>query len=211
MIWLLAAAVLAAGPLAAASRPSVFFPGDSVWTESAAQDTLQREDRLRIDSMGELKGLIVKETAQVPAAERTWRTYKNPRVAMLCAILVPGLGQIYNEKPFKALVAGGAETFYLLQVYVNHRRAEREILERDRWIAAQDSLGGFAASRRLKSYEFWIGEYKARKTDWLWWSAGAMLVIVLDAYIDAHLHDMTFEIAPLLREEGAAVSLGMRF
>jgi len=36
-------------------------------------------------------------------------------------------------------------------------------------------------------------------------------VIVLDAYIDAHLHDMTFEVAPLPREQGAALAVRWRF
>ena len=38
-----------------------------------------------------------------------------------------------------------------------------------------------------------------------------MLIVVLDAYVDAHLHDMNFEVEGRAIANGAGISLGFAF
>jgi hypothetical protein len=127
---------------------------------------------------------------------------KSSRVAVLCALVFPGLGQVYNEKPYKAAIAFGAEMFYLSRVYAEYRRAERERIDRDRhepntpeWI----------------QHDLWMNEYEERMIDWIWWSAGTLLVVTLDAYVDAHLYDMRFKVEARALDRGAGLALVFDF
>lgn len=165
-------------------------------------DTLQAEELHRIWTIEELDNVL--ETAAGNRAEggTSWQRRKNSRVAMLCALLVPGLGQMYNEKPLKAALVLGAETFYVGNVLLNYRNAERETKMRDLYVYG---------SSEWSEHDAWVTEYKERMIDWVWWSAGALLVVILDAYIDAHLHDMNFEFEGKAFDNGGGVAIVVSF
>jgi hypothetical protein len=127
---------------------------------------------------------------------------KNSRIAILSALVFPGLGQVYNEKPYKAVIAFGIEMFYFSQIYFEYRNAEREKLKRDQY-----ELG----SPEWIERDFWMNEYEERMIDWVWWSAFAVLLVTLDAYVDAHLYDMHFEVEGRALEQGAGVELVFDF
>lgn len=98
--------------------------------DTSRVDTLGASERGPVWPMDDLKRVLDEETARAkPGANYTER--KSGRVAMLCAILVPGLGQMYDEKPLKAAVAVGAESFYLGHVFLNRRYWDREKKIRD--------------------------------------------------------------------------------
>ena len=193
-ITLIAALACAIGAPAspAGGRPRSPAPADSI----AAEETIP------LWTVEDLDSVLTRESgADVPEG-LSWKRRKNSRVAMLCALLFPGLGQIYNEKPYKAALVMGVETFYLSNILLNYRWAEREASLRD------ISVPG---TQDWRDHDAMTVYYKERMIDWVWWSAGAMLIIILDAYVDAHLHDMNFEVEGEAIEGGAGVSVGFAF
>jgi hypothetical protein len=166
----------------------------------ALPDTVERMERAWTTE--ELDSVLAAAAGGAIKEGTSWQRQKNSRVAMLCALLFPGLGQIYNEKPYKAAIVLGAETFYLSSVLLNYRYAARAREERDRHVIN---------TSEWQEHDAWMAEYKERMTDWIWWSAGALLVIVLDAYVDAHLHDMDFELEGKALSDGTGVALVINF
>lgn len=164
--------------------------------DSSRADTLGASERGPVWPMDDLKRVLGEETARgKPGANYAER--KSGRVAMVCALLVPGLGQMYDEKPFKAAVALGAESFYVGHVFMNRRYWEREKKVRDTFPVK---------SSEWLFHDRWVTEYWERSVDWIWWSSAVIFVIVVDAYVDAHLDDMRFRVEPRPAERGVAVS-----
>jgi len=186
----------------------------------SAADTVETADTVKVtegprrSSMDLLKEMLDRETGDVQIEGTSWQRKKNPRVAMLSALIFPGLGQLYNEKPFKAVLAMGAEIFYLTRILHNYRLEKREIVLRDRYPKYIET-GGENPVQVLNyswnEHDAWAREYAERQVDYIWWSAGCILVIVLDAYIDSHLHDMNFRIESTPVGEGHGLSLVIDF
>jgi hypothetical protein len=152
-------------------------------------------------TMDELKGILGEETGGLEKGEE-YKERKNGRVAMACALLVPGLGQMYNEKPLKAAIAVGLESFYLSQIAMNRRLREREKLVRDAYEPG---------SRQWNYHDRWVTEYWDRSVDWIWWSGAVILGIVIDAYVDAKLDDMRFKVEARASEGDVGLSLLVRY
>ena len=159
-------------------------------------DTARTGERPAVWKMDELKQVLVIETGGLEPGMK-YGQRKNGRVAMACAFLVPGLGQIYNEKPLKAAIVLGVETFYLSHIFMNRRFWAREKDIRDAYDVKSSSW---------TFHDRWVKEYWERSIDWIWWSGAVVLVAVIDAYVDAHLDDMRFRVEPRAVEEGIGVS-----
>jgi len=177
-------------------------PADGRTDGTAPADTAAAAKTLPLWTVEDLDSVLTRESGADLPDGSSWKRRKNPRVAMLCALIFPGLGQIYNEKPYKAALVMGVETFYLGNILFNYRYAEREEYLRDR------SIPGTTAWRDHDAMTLY---YKERMIDWVWWSAGAILIVILDAYVDAHLHDMNFRVEGGAVEDGAGISLGFAF
>jgi len=199
MIGTVASAAAVAGPAAVACAVQDTIASaraDTVRADSVRADTLGGSEKKSVWKMDELKRVLGDETGTLAPGVK-YRERKNGRVAMACALLVPGLGQIYNEKPLKAAIALGAETFYMSRVLMNRRYWEREKVVRDTFPV--DSYQWLIHDR-------WVKEYWERSVDWIWWSSAALLVVVIDAYVDAHLDDMRFRVEPRATDEGVGLS-----
>jgi len=199
MIAPVASAAAVAGPAALASAvldTIASARADTVRADSVRADTLGGSEKKSVWKMDELKRVLGDETGTLAPGVK-YRERKNGRVAMACALLVPGLGQIYNEKPLKAAIALGAETYYMSGVLMNRRYWEREKVVRDAFPV--DSYQWLIHDR-------WVREYWERSVDWIWWSSAALLVVVIDAYVDAHLDDMRFRVEPRATDEGVGLS-----
>jgi hypothetical protein len=184
MLCASARALPADGPLSAAPDTSAAVPRPAR-PDSARADTVSAKDLPTKWTMDELKTILTKETG-----EKTVRGYKEPkngRLAMLCALLVPGLGQMYNERPVKAAIAAGAETYYLSWILLNARYSTRE-----KRLRSQFPVGSF----QWNNHDFFVHEYHERSIDYIWWSGGIALITIIDAYVDAHLFDMRFKVKP---------------
>lgn len=111
-----------------------------------------------------------------------------PTRGVLMTPLFPGWGQLYAESGWRAVLAFGAETYYWSQLLKYDRKAAR--LRR-----VADGLPADSALRPL--YELQVEEYREQVRDYAWWSLGALLIIALDAYVDAHLHDFDRDPVPV--------------
>ena len=195
-------------------REAVSNASSPAWRLASA-DTAAKEMPEKWWTAEELKTVIGEQTE--PALEGTkWQRHKNAKVAMLCALLVPGLGQLYNEKGLKAGIAMGIETFYLSKILVNSKNAARAKNNRDaldEYIPYETAEGDtvWVLNQEWQSYDWWYEEYNERVKDWVWWSAATLFIIVIDAYIDAHLHDMRFKIEAAPADKKISMSYNFRF
>ncbi len=164
-------------------------------TDSSTVDTM-----MSLWSIEELDDVLTSES--MVGGEPGKKGAKNSHVAVISALVFPGLGQIYNEKPLKAAIAFGAEMFYFSQIYLEYRNAEREQLERDRYLPG---------SPEWIEHDAWMNEHEERMIDWVWWSAFAILIATLDAYVDAHLYDMQFQIEGRALDRGGGIELVFDF
>jgi len=114
----------------------------------------------------------------------------SPTRAVLLTPLFPGWGQLYARSSWRAALAFGAETMYWTQLLKNDRKAER-------WSTMQRSLGPDAATRIDDFYTVRVAEYRERVRDFAWWSLGALLIIALDAYVDANLYGFDQDPVPV--------------
>ncbi len=193
IIPVLFSAVLHAGSGCFAAEPVSLFPAREMGLPDPADTTAGKEDEPNW-SPEYIKDLLTKETGEPDIEGSTWKRKKNPGTAMLCALVFPGLGQIYNERPLKAAIAMGVETYYIMNIIHNYRiagdwRDERDALDQN--IPCGDHT---CLNPAWKNANAWYKEYRARTVDWIWWTSGIVLIVVLDAYVDAHLHDMRFHV-----------------
>ena len=161
-----------------------------------------------------LKEMLDRETGEPSIEGPAWHRKKNPKLAMLSALVFPGLGQMYNEKPFKAVLAMGFEVFYLSRILHNYRLEKREIEIRDsypKYIETDGEESVQILNYPWREHNAWVEEYRERQVDYIWWSAGCIMVLVLDAYIDSHLHDMNFRIESSPLQEDPGLSLVIDF
>ncbi len=90
---------------------------------------------------------------------------KSPTGAMIRSLVIPGWGQFYNKKYFKAILVFGAE-FGLLanSIYLNQQ---------------------CQASDTNDEREFYINNRNLSN----WWLLGVILLSMTDAFVDAHMSD----------------------
>jgi hypothetical protein len=108
--------------------------------------------------------------------------FRAPFWVMMRSAAVPGWGQAYNGKWWKAALLGGAELGFGYGIWKEDRLAKDAKEQGDHLSASQHSL---------------------RKKDYLWWGAFTVLLSLGDAYVDAHLHGFDAE----FRDEDTAVLL----
>ena len=88
----------------------------------------------------------------------------SPRLALLAG-LIPGGGQLYNQRWIKALIFAGVEAYYISQWQIS----------RDRYRHYKDS------------YPISRSSYLERRNKFAWWVGIYYVMGMLDAYVDAHL------------------------
>jgi hypothetical protein len=162
--------------------------------DSTAADSLRAvvvDDSLGIP--GTLKGQTVQESpeatkeilrrmgsSEVEGATE-WERKKNPKVAMLCSALLPGLGQTYNGRRLKVGLMVGFSYYYLSRTWLNWKSYERNLVIRD---AAPPGSSAFRQADENAAF------YKEEARSFLWWSGAVWLVGILDSWIDAHIYDV---------------------
>ncbi len=181
---------------------------ESVW---AAVDTTSNTVEEQDWSSEHIKKLLAQETGELDIEGSTWKKRKNPRTAMLCSLAFPGLGQIYNEKPFKAVIALGIETYYIMNIVNSWRKADDYLKERDSYDQYVPCGEQTCLNPAWKNANAWYEEYKERTIDWVWWTSGIVLLVMLDAYVDAHLHDMRFRVETARTGGGTGLAVVVDF
>lgn len=89
---------------------------------------------------------------------------KSPNGAMLRSLAVPGWGQWYNGKKFKAVLIAGGEIGLVVDAVVLNQLAARSKTADERYF------------------------YRDNRNLAFWWLAAVILYSMADAYVDAHLY-----------------------
>ncbi len=103
--------------------------------------------------------------AETGAVDDEWSP--SPTGAALRSLLFPGWGQVYNRKPLKAVIYSGIEQAFIFGIHRQHELYRH-------YDAIDDD----------NSAEF----YRNNRNRQAWYLAAAMIVSVMDAYVDAHMY-----------------------
>lgn len=101
---------------------------------------------------------------------------RSPSGALLRSLAIPGWGQVYNRKYFKAVIVAGGQGVLLGTAIVEWKRASD---------AKNDA--SLPLTTRLEDYRL----HTNNRNMLLWLYAAAAVVSMLDAYVDAHLSQDT--------------------
>lgn len=142
-----------AGPGGPGAGPGMAADADTLKGGAAAGGT------------GALRGMAADGDTLKSGSAAARRPGKNPTGAMLRSLALPGWGQWYNGKRFKAVVVAGVEVGLVVDAIVQNQLA--------------------AASEDFYSREF----YRNNRSLAIWWLGAAILYSMADAYVDAHLFD----------------------
>jgi hypothetical protein len=108
---------------------------------------------------------------------------------------VPGWGQFYNDQPLKGVIYGSAELGLLGMIIYEHHLAEE----------ARENH----AETGLPVWESRYETHSSLRRDFIWYTAGAWLLGMLDAYVDAYL--FSFQAENRKFEGDAGFSAGVVF
>lgn len=106
--------------------------------------------------------------------------HRSTTAAVLMTAPFPGWGQFYGESPFWGAVAFSVQMWFYGHVLLEMRRSERHGVARDQ------------ADPGSEEYEFRDAlalENRERARDYVWWAAGSLLLVSLDAYVSVQLVD----------------------
>ena len=134
----------------------------------------------------------------------------SPKKATILSVILPGAGQVYNKKAWKApiIYAGLGTSFYLSQLYRDEYRYYRDnyrlAVDGDSTTTVDDALRNFPAS-----------SIKAERDQYRQWMENSYLAMgliyffqVIDANVDAHLYyfdvsdDLSIQWEPQVRRYG---------
>jgi hypothetical protein len=147
------------------------------------------------DSLG-VPGTLKGQTVDNPAATKQvlqrmgsnqvegrtqWEREKNPKVAMICHTLLPGLGQVYNGRRLKVALMAGVATYYYGNTWINYKEWKASEAARDFYPPGTPK---YIHQDELASY------YEEQARSFLWWSGAVWLLGLIDSWIDAHLYDV---------------------
>ena len=123
-----------------------------------------------------------------PREKAAWQRDKNPTVAMVSSFLLPGLGQLYNERELWSLVAAGVHFYFIGNIIVearltNHYRTLKNLPE-----APEEAEILFLLHRDNRIQSTWL-------------LGLTILLSGLQSFVDAHLFD--FDADTPLRLEAA--------
>jgi hypothetical protein len=147
------------------------------------------------------KAVLQKMGSHEVEGRTEWERRKNPKVAMLCHTVLPGLGQTYNGRRLKVGLMVGFASYYYGTTWLNYKKWKAAEAERDTYAPGSDQ------------YEFQNGLasfYKEEARTFLWWSGAVWLIGLIDSWIDAHLYDVRSYTPPSPPETVTPTSMNER-
>jgi len=167
--------LLARSPVALAQEDAVARPGGRVPAAAASQAGFR-------DWFGR---------PPVEKQPRSWHKSKNARVALFSSLLVPGLGQLYNEREFWAVVAAGVEWYFIGDIIVQQRLTNRYRALKNLPIDPDDP----AQVAQQQEYTVLFLLHRDNRLQSTWLLGVTILLSGLQAYVDAHLFDFDADAA----------------
>ncbi len=123
-----------------------------------------------------------------------------PFFVMLRSAAVPGWGQVYNNKYWKAGVVVAGEGFLAWNALRELHR-ENEAIDHQ---AAVEQAGYGPGDPQYIDAVLNVETHRNRKITWIWWGVAGHLLTMVDAYVDAHLASFEADFGP----PQSAVDLG---
>jgi len=122
-----------------------------------------------------------------PTRERKKQGRPSIFFAPLRSAVFPGWGQLRNGKTLKAVLVFSVESYLVMSAVAEHYQAEEayrrmELLNR--------SGQGEAAEELYRSYS----DHFDRRDQLAWWTAGLIMLSMLDAYVDANFFGFDEEV-----------------
>jgi len=114
-------------------------------------------------------------------------------------MVLPGLGQLYNGRRIKTIIAVGAFSYYLGRAWLEQKESQRSL-------KARDALDPDTFEWREE--DAWYQFHRESARDYLWWSGAVWLIAALDAFVDAHLYDVRAVKPEVVQERGGAKYVG---
>lgn len=207
LTWLVLATALLGGPMAAAVQagPRDASPRqvDSVAPQPGASPGagFQRSERAQqATSVVPRAQLGIREWFGSPGLEppkRAWQKKKNPTVAMISSFVIPGLGQLYNEREFWAVVVAGIQFGFLADVIIEARLTNRyrtlKNIPIDETLPPEEQEE--MLEEKLKNEVLFL-LHRDNRIQSSWLLGLTMLLSGVQSYVDAHLFDFDAD-APL--------------
>jgi len=106
--------------------------------------------------------------------------HRSTTAAVLMTVPFPGWGQFYGESPFWGAVAFSVQMWFYGNILLELRRGERQRVARD---------GSEPDSAEREFRDALADEHGERARDYVWWAAGSVLLVSLDAYVSVQLVD----------------------
>jgi hypothetical protein len=138
---------------------------------------------------------------EVPGVEE-WQREKSAKVAVLSSMVLPGLGQAYNGRKWKAAIFAGLFTFYAGTAWVEYKKSEDFLNLRDNF-----PTGSNPWDKADQSYQF----HKENAKDFMWWAGAVWFFGLLDAFVDAHLYDVRAVDPAVFKSTGGQKYVGFSY
>jgi len=129
----------------------------------------------------EMKEILGRMGSSEVAGRTTWERKKNPRTALICSMVLPGLGQTYNGRRLKVGLMAGFMSYYVGNMILSWHSYQEYDLARSQ---LDPSTLAYRQTGQLADF------YKEEARTYLWWSGACWLIGLLDSWIDAHLYDV---------------------
>ena len=123
--------------------------------------------------------------------------HRSPTGALLRSAALPGWGQVYNDRPVKGLILGALEIGLAVWLVMEH-------------IATEDARTDFQQSGDPADEQSYL-THGQRRLDLIWYTSGAWLYGMIDAYVDAHLYAFEEENTDFERKVGIGVGFEILF
>ena len=188
----------------------------------AAATELQQNASYVTLTQGDSTKLSIKNQQPHKRAKRDWATWKpNPKRALWLGLILPGAGQIYNQKFWKLpIIYGGmVGCAYAIQwnnqMYRDYAQAYMDIMDNDPTTASYTQfvhLGTTITSSNIARYQELFRSRKERYRRWrdlsIFTMIGVYALSVIDAYVDASLSEFDISNDLSLRVEPAVIKTG---
>ena len=109
----------------------------------------------------------------------------NHKVPLFLSMVIPGGGQIYNQKYLKAGIYIAAESIFIYGAIIQDKRLNdtKDDLREMQLDEIPDS------TQPIGNYKFQIDRYKKERNNFIWLSIGTVLLSAGDAYVDSYFSE----------------------